>query len=237
LNSFRKYPIIPYQNIPSPSSAGSTSTTSATATSPSPHSTAEQQQQPKDKEMKIKSQNIPTNNSNLQIPIGNGGISENYYWTQTLKEITVYIDLPYQAKGKEIQCVITPSHLTLTARGQLLLNDDFEEKVCVDESMWTIATDSHETNTSDKGSQVILTLEKCRKTWWKHVLISDPEIDTTKVSPSLSLSLSSDLSLPLSLSAFVSLDLFLPLFHSHLIFVCLSVYMSVDLPLIARLSG
>jgi hypothetical protein len=171
LNSFRKYPIVPYQSI-------------QRSNPPSSPPIPNPPEPPREKEAKPKAQNIHTNDLNLQNPIGNGGISENYYWTQTLKEITVYIDLEYQAKGKEIQCVITPSHLTLTARGQLLLDDDFEDKVCVDESMWTIATDTHETKTGDmKGSQVILTLEKSRKTWWKHVLISDPEIDTTKVSP------------------------------------------------------
>lgn len=129
-------------------------------------------------ESKLKPQSIRVNESNLQIPIGNGGIAENYYWTQTLKEVTVYVDLEFQAKGKDIQCSITPGHLTLSVRGQLLLNDDFEDKVCIDESMWTISTDC---NSSNVLSQVIITLDKSRKTWWKHVLVNDPEIDTTKV--------------------------------------------------------
>lgn len=129
-------------------------------------------------ETKQKSQSIRLNESNAQIPVGNGGIADHYYWTQTLKEITVYVDLDFQAKGKDIQCTITPSHLTLSARGQLILNDDFEDKVCVDESMWTISTDS---NSSNVLSQVIITLDKSRKTWWKHVLVNDPEIDTSKV--------------------------------------------------------
>jgi hypothetical protein len=161
LRSFKKFPTIPYQNP------------SLTAPPPTPPN-------PETVEMKPKSQNnIRVNESNAQIPIGNGGIADHYYWTQTLKELTVYVDLDFQAKGKDIQCTITPSHLTLSARGQLILDDDFEEKVCVDESMWTISSDSN-----NSLSQVILTLDKSRKTWWKHVLVNDPEIDTTKVSES-----------------------------------------------------
>jgi hypothetical protein len=32
-----------------------------------------------------------------------------------------------------------------------------------------------------EGSEVIVTLEKRRKTWWKHVIVGHPEIDTSKV--------------------------------------------------------
>lgn len=166
--------MIPYQtpSPPSPLPAAAAVSASSLPSPPLPH--------PEVSEIKSKSQNIRVNESNAQIPIGNGGIAEHYYWTQTLKELTVYIDLDFQAKGKDIQCTITPSHLTLSVRGQLILDDDFEEKVCVDESMWTISSDSH-----DSLSQVILTLDKSRKTWWKHVLVNDPEIDTTKVSETL----------------------------------------------------
>ena len=34
-----------------------------------------------------------TQSSPPQAPIGNGGLGPGYYWTQTLKEITIYIDL------------------------------------------------------------------------------------------------------------------------------------------------
>lgn len=64
-------------------------------------------------------------------------------------------------------------------KGETLLNDNFEDKVCVSESMWVISSDCHESE--NVLSQIIITLDKSRKTWWKHVLINDPEIDTTKV--------------------------------------------------------
>mmetsp|Transcript_17717 Transcript_17717/g.39784 ORF Transcript_17717/g.39784 Transcript_17717/m.39784 type:complete len:88 (+) Transcript_17717:1-264(+) len=37
-------------------------------------------------------------------------------------------------------------------------------------------------------SQIVITLEKTRKTWWKHVIEGHPEIDTTKVDSSQNIS-------------------------------------------------
>jgi hypothetical protein len=190
MRSFKKFPIIPYQ---SPPSVSVQSSPSANASPPAP---------PQAEPIEIKPKyRIRRNESNAQIPIGNGGIAEHYYWTQTIKELTVYVDLDFQAKGKDIQCSITPGHLTLSVRGQLILDDDFEEKVCVDESMWTISSDDASL------SQVILTLDKSRKTWWKHVLMNDPEIDTSKVS-----------GVPHDQSVLTFIDLFVlfPLFPSPL---------------------
>ena len=33
-----------------------------------------------------------------------------------------------------------------------------------------------------ENSEIVVILEKTRKTWWKHVIIGHPEIDPTKVS-------------------------------------------------------
>jgi hypothetical protein len=39
------------------------------------------------------------------VPVGNGGVGRNgmYYWTQTLVELTVYVDLPLSTKGDTIR--------------------------------------------------------------------------------------------------------------------------------------
>ena len=117
---------------------------------------------------------VRVNEMGKQIPIGNGGIGEKHYWTQTLKEATVYIDIGHEnIRGKDVQCVIRPRYLSLTVRGEEYLSGELEDAIKVDESMWTISSDS--------GSQVIITLDKGRPNWWKHILIGDPEIDTTKV--------------------------------------------------------
>lgn len=111
-----------------------------------------------------------------QIPIGNGGIGENYYWTQTLKDVTIYIDTAAGCRGKDVQCEIKPQALRVAVRGATLLDGALEDVVKVSESMWTISS-----TTDSALQQIVVTLDKTRDTWWKHVLTGHEEIDTTKV--------------------------------------------------------
>lgn len=78
---------------------------------------------------------IPTGK---QIPIGNGGVAENYYWTQTLEELTLYIDASEAKKGKDVNCTITSRFLTLYIHDKVLIEGEFEEAVRADESMWAL---------------------------------------------------------------------------------------------------
>jgi hypothetical protein len=119
-----------------------------------------------------------TNEIGQQIPIGNGGIGPNYYWTQTLKDITLYVEVPSDCKGKDIKCTIHAKSLSLAVRGEIYLDGELEETIRVDESMWTLNIDAPAKGSS---SQVVIALEKIRPTWWKHVIVGHPEIDTTKV--------------------------------------------------------
>lgn len=117
-----------------------------------------------------------------QYPIGNGGIGENYYWTQTLKDVTVYIDTATGVRGKDVKCVIKAQSLSVEVRGESLLNGALEDVVKTQESMWTISS------TTDQAlQQIVITLDKTRPTWWKHVLTGHEEIDTTKVRASVEL--------------------------------------------------
>jgi len=121
---------------------------------------------------------IRYNEEGKQIPIGNGGIGPNYYWTQTLKDLTVYVDVPEGCRGKDIKCLIEPKKIYLSACGQVFIDGFFEEVIKVDESMWTL-------NISTKSiPQVVITLDKGRNTWWKHIIQGHPEIDTNKVDSS-----------------------------------------------------
>lgn len=143
LRSFKKYPIRQYQEQVNNNNNSITNTTSNNTTNDNtlqsssilppipPASTPSNTSITTDinttntnlneriEEVSTKSTSITrrVNESGLQIPIGNGGIADKYYWTQTLKEITVYIDLDFRVKGKEVQCNITPNHLTLSVRG------------------------------------------------------------------------------------------------------------------------
>lgn len=109
-----------------------------------------------------------------QIPVGNGGFAQKYFWTQTLKEVTVYCDVG-SCRGKDVKCEITPRRVHLEVKGELIINGDLDDVVVKDESMWNL-------NISDNSNpQIVLCLEKARKAWWKCVIVGDPEIDTTKV--------------------------------------------------------
>jgi hypothetical protein len=113
-----------------------------------------------------------------QIPIGNGGIGPNYYWTQSLQDLTIYVDVPVGTRGKDIKCFIEPKKLYLSANGEMLIDGFFEEAIRVDESMWTLNI------AANSIPQVVITLDKGRKTWWKHIIQGHPEIDTNKVDSS-----------------------------------------------------
>jgi len=113
-----------------------------------------------------------------QVPMGNGGIGPNYYWTQTLNDVTVYIDVATGTRGKDVACEIKARDLQLSVvcgeSTRVLISGSFEDAIRQDESMWTI-------NISSGAPQIVLMLEKTRKTWWKHVIVGHPEIDTGKV--------------------------------------------------------
>jgi hypothetical protein len=112
-----------------------------------------------------------------QVPTGNGGIADNYYWTQTLKDVTIYIDTAAGCRGKDVKCVIKPQSLLVEIKGLKILEGALDDVVKVDESMWTLSS-----TTDSALQQVVVTLDKTRQTWWKHVIVGHEEIDTTKVS-------------------------------------------------------
>jgi len=111
-----------------------------------------------------------------QYPIGNGGIGESYYWTQTLRDVTVYIDTAAGCRGKDVKCDIKAQALKVAIRGEVVVDGALEGVVKTQESMWTIST-----TTDSEIQQIVITLEKTRPTWWKHVISGHEEIDTTKV--------------------------------------------------------
>ena len=111
-----------------------------------------------------------------QIPIGNGGIEERYYWTQTLRDVTVYIDAPLGTRSKDVKCTIKPQSLHVAIHGAVVLDGQLEDVIKAGESLWTISSGS-----AEAAPQIVLTLDKTRQTWWKHVLAGHEEIDTNKV--------------------------------------------------------
>jgi N-terminal conserved domain of Nudc./CS domain len=54
-----------------------------------------------------------------QEPIGNGGMctEHGYHWTQTLQEVTVYVEVPKGTRGRDVDCQIGAKTLDLQLRG------------------------------------------------------------------------------------------------------------------------
>lgn len=140
-----------------------------------------------------------------QVPIGNGGVTPRYYWTQTVNEATVYVDVPPGTRSRDVECVIQPRRLKLRVRGagaatggackaagegrdalgrdskgderdgDLIFDGELPSAVSREDSMWSL----------NDGTTVVISFEKTTKSWWKSVVEGDPEIDTSKVSTSV----------------------------------------------------
>lgn len=117
---------------------------------------------------------IKLSENGKQVPIGNGGTTEKYSWTQTLEEVTVYIDVPAGTTGKQVKCDMNSSSVAISlkdAGGDPLLKGSFPYKIKCDDSMWSL----------DSNKTIVLSLEKVKHTWWPNVIEGEPEIDTSKV--------------------------------------------------------
>mmetsp|Transcript_22674 Transcript_22674/g.40919 ORF Transcript_22674/g.40919 Transcript_22674/m.40919 type:complete len:393 (-) Transcript_22674:94-1272(-) len=121
-----------------------------------------------------------------QIPIGNGGSTSRYVWTQTLEEVTVHIPLPEGLRGKDLNVKIGATSLSIGPKGGTAsesalvpIEGTLFGKIRTSESTWTLESSSH---LSEKMTTLQLILEKVHKTWWATVISGDtPLIDTTLV--------------------------------------------------------
>ncbi|CEG37939.1 Nuclear distribution protein NUDC [Plasmopara halstedii] len=109
-----------------------------------------------------------------QVPVGNGGRSKNYVWTQTLEDVTIHMELPQGTKAKDLDCRIESTKIQVTLKSDprtSLLNGEFVEKIRVDESIWSV----------ESNHMLNISLEKIKPTWWASAIKGDPEIDTSQV--------------------------------------------------------
>ena len=119
---------------------------------------------------------IQYNEEGLQIPVGNGGSTPRYKWTQTIDEVTVLVGIPQTLRGKDFDVSITPSKLSIKAKKPLpggpttFVKGELTEKIRADESTWSI-----------EGGVMIVTLDKLEKKFWRTVLTGDEEIDVELV--------------------------------------------------------
>ena len=80
-----------------------------------------------------------------QMPVGNGGVTAHYYWTQTLYELTAFVYVPKGTRGSDLACTISPKRIELKLKKPCagfgdaegwLLRGDMPLTCRPDESMW-----------------------------------------------------------------------------------------------------
>lgn len=108
-------------------------------------------------------------------PLGNGGKTDKYSWTQTLSSLEVYVNVKPGVKAKQIRCDIGAESLKLGIKGEpLVLDGKLHAKVKTDDCMWTLLD----------NKVVQITFEKFDgMKWWSCVMQGDAEIDTKKIVP------------------------------------------------------
>ncbi|RYY84842.1 hypothetical protein EON63_08475 [archaeon] len=121
LKSFKNYPYVKYNAKQHGSSAESgESSLAATKTSNTKQTIQTDAQIQSDKpHPKTTQPTLQYTDAGKQIPIGNGGIGENYYWTQSLRELTIYVSLHGGVRSKDVQVEIKPRHLRVALSGRL----------------------------------------------------------------------------------------------------------------------
>mmetsp|Transcript_8249 Transcript_8249/g.12876 ORF Transcript_8249/g.12876 Transcript_8249/m.12876 type:complete len:304 (-) Transcript_8249:195-1106(-) len=113
-------------------------------------------------------------------PLGNGGRTERYLWTQTLKELTVHVWLPEGVqRSRDLSVTMNRKGIKVQMKADKkdIIAGEWQEPIITDDTTWVI--DENE----GKKSLTLYIQKQNQMTWWKAVLKGDPEIDTKKVKP------------------------------------------------------
>ena len=114
----------------------------------------------------------------LQVPIGNGGSTPQYKWTQTIEECTVMLGIPDGLRAKELDVSIKASSIHVKTKKKddkgeaetTFVEGTLVEKVQPDECTWSM-----------EGGVMIIILCKLKKTFWNTVIVGDEKIDASLV--------------------------------------------------------
>lgn len=110
----------------------------------------------------------------LKPNAGNGSSTDRYSWTQTLQEVEARVKLPDGTRGRNLDVVMTKSHLKVAIKGgDVLLDDDWDSEIHADDALWTI----------DDGLLVLELTKMNQMGWWSRLLKGEAEIATRMVQP------------------------------------------------------
>lgn len=180
LDAFKRYPFKSYKDFIGPSSKDSKSNENIEVASTSKGvitSIAETEKVlPANTGSESNKVKLSYTQEGKQIPIGNGGVCESYWWTQTVRDATIYVSVDFGTKSKDVSFSLQPRRVSVSVKGVMLLSGELDNVVSIEDSLWTLATDS-----SRQSSQLIINFEKSVHSWWRAVIKGHPEIDTSKV--------------------------------------------------------
>eukprot|EP01027_Heterolobosea_sp_BB2_P012521 GEZU01018140.1.p1 GENE.GEZU01018140.1~~GEZU01018140.1.p1 ORF type:complete len:178 (-),score=60.68 GEZU01018140.1:356-889(-) len=108
-------------------------------------------------------------------PVDNGSVTDKYKWTQTLTDVTAYINVPEGTRAKFLEVTIKADHIKAGLKGQPpIIDAPLHKKVKHDDSFWQL----------EDGKTLIVYLAKQNgMEWWSRLIVGEPEIDTTKIEP------------------------------------------------------
>jgi hypothetical protein len=136
-----------------------------------------------------------------QIPMGNGGCTDRYHWTQTIHETSVIAKLPRGTKAKDLQVTIRPTSVSVSLKAppssssSTNMSSTTNATAAAAAAAATTTTENtfilngdlverirpEESTWTIEGNVLLLTLDKVKKTWWATVFVGDDEIDTQLV--------------------------------------------------------
>jgi hypothetical protein len=122
---------------------------------------------------------VKYNDEKKQIPVGNGGATPLFRWTQNLEECTVLLPLPAGlSRAKDISVELRARSVDVKAKAPL--NGESESRVLLQGQLTQSIKPSESTWSIESGMLTII-LYKQQQSFWKAILQGDEEIDTTQV--------------------------------------------------------
>lgn len=102
-----------YRVLQQESSVQSQSVSSSSHSTKAAHAAASSQSSSSSSSSRSTEPSVRLTSEGKQIPVGNGGATDRYYWTQTLTDVTVYVDVPNGTTSKDVSWSLEPNKISL----------------------------------------------------------------------------------------------------------------------------